>query len=575
MITTFAKKRKILKEDKFEIYLQKEKKQNLENQEIQFEESRDLEPELPKRRGTKAKPAKQKSNSAIGELMEPTAVEKKEIQEKDRPKMEENPAIADVFSMLLSQSPTKKRRKVEMKIRNVSQSTDSPDLPEETVQIQEKSPFLNDSQNSNYDESALEKILMSDAFESKYKASHVPGIKKRGNTYLSGSQTSTQNECFQSQQTEIQCDDDLDETEIDEGLESSDDDVPKIKAYHHLKESGNKQMILDEIEYLLNGLNSKTLKVKRNSLYELYYKLKGDFMNMFSIHGYPEKLFNLLSTVQDATLRIPLTLIFCKIKSELKQSDFCRWLLNSIDYYDQWQSGNSALAKKKQSDIAHKKFLSQLESDFKTVDIREIIVRHLAIPQLHFKDIVLSAKQVDYFKSLILENSALIYPVIVKMSKDWKHVDTIIPFYEALDSLDINGDEFTDVVSILINLYCRDNIESNLPDLNVAKLFIYIEKNIPSDTINLITCLLINIATVKTKKYTKKQIDILKKNLTKDFPTNAYTSILMGSIYIEQKFSFDKDQALANLEEFYLVQSDIGIQNNQVLDLINQLKDLP
>ncbi|KAJ3326274.1 hypothetical protein HDV06_000150 [Boothiomyces sp. JEL0866] len=574
MITTFAKKRKLIKEDKFELFLQKEKNLTAKSKvEPIKEEIIDSKPAIQRRKG-RSKTVVQ-DNSIDDKNTE--TVEEINVIEKDIKVVNEKidkPPLADVFSMLISQSPTKKRRKVEMKSRGVSQSSELQETPPESSQPSENPPFINDSQVPNDDQSAYEKILMSDAFESKYKVTQMPGVKKLVNTYLSGSQGPTsQTEGFQSQTHEIECDDDLEETEVDEGLESSDDDLPKIKAYHHLKESGNKQMILDEIEYLMNGLTSKTLKVKRNSLYELYSKLKDDFMNMFSIHGYPEKLFELFHMAEDATLRMPLILIFCKLKSELKQSEFCQWLLNTIDYFDQWQANNKVLARKKPVDVAHKNFIGQIAQDFNTLDIREIILKQLSAPHLHFENIELSSNQVDYFKSQILSRSVPIYPVIVKLSKDWKQVDTIVPFYDALDSLEISGDEFADVLSILINLYCKDNISLNLPDLNVSKLFAYLEQSIPNDTINLITCFLINIATIKTKKYTKKQIEILKKNLEKEFPTNAYTSILMASIYMHQNFTFDKERALANLEEFHLVQCDIGIRNDQVSELINKLKD--
>ncbi|KAJ3272998.1 hypothetical protein HDV01_004904 [Terramyces sp. JEL0728] len=581
MITTFAKKRKIIKQDRFDLFLQQEKQVTAEEGEPERLLSKDkkaiIDGSNPKRQGRTKAPRKDslartqeqvKVMQTVGDpVLEPQQNKDNQINE-----LLDKPPLADVFSMLISQSPTKKKRKAEMKIREVSQSSMTQDSRKDVELPQERNSFLNSSQTSSDDQAHLEKIFLSGAFESRYKATEIPVMKRRGNTFLTGSDgLNSQGDACQSQSNEMERDD-LDETEIDEGLESSDDDMPKIKAYHHLKESGNNQMILDEIEYIFSGINSKSLKVKRNSLYELYSKLKDDFMNLFTIHGYLEKLFLLLNKNVDSTVRIPLVLIICKIKGELKQTDFCQWLFDSISLCEQGLGKQPP--KKKLVDIVHNRFVEQVEIDFKTLDICEILLKHLSIPTLKFNDIQLADKQVGYFKLLISSRSALVYPIIVKLSKSWKHADTIVPFYESLDDMDISSDEFMDIVSILINLYSKDNAEMKLPDLDTAKLFSYLEQNISNDAVNLLTCLLVNIETVTSRNYPKKQLEILKKNMEKEFPTNAYTSILMGSIYLQQRFTFNLGQAISHLEDFHHVQNDIGIKNDQVLDLINKLKDI-
>ncbi|KAI8894113.1 hypothetical protein BC833DRAFT_624262 [Globomyces pollinis-pini] len=124
---------------------------------------------------------------------------------------------------------------------------------------------------------------------------------------------------------------------IDEGLETSDDDKPKVKGSHELCRSGNSKMVLDEIHYLFEGITDPSLNIKRSTSMEIFKKLSSyEFINNLRIHAKVKALYELLSKETD--LIISMILIFqLQVLAEQPENidaiisaDFISWCFNSF-----------------------------------------------------------------------------------------------------------------------------------------------------------------------------------------------------------------------------------------------------
>jgi hypothetical protein len=83
----------------------------------------------------------------------------------------------------------------------------------------------------------------------------------------------------------------------DEGLESSDEEA---KTSHELRVSGKSRQIVEELEYLIQGIHSGSVNVKRSSLIEFAVKLsKQKFKTDIRAHSPLSKIFVAISNDPD------------------------------------------------------------------------------------------------------------------------------------------------------------------------------------------------------------------------------------------------------------------------------------
>ncbi|KAI8923210.1 wings apart-like protein regulation of heterochromatin-domain-containing protein [Entophlyctis helioformis] len=93
---------------------------------------------------------------------------------------------------------------------------------------------------------------------------------------------------------------------IDEGLSSSDDDAPKVRSIHELREAGESKRFRDEMSYFFESLEpSQAQRLRRFTAIELARKLNtAKFVNNLRAHACTKTVFDLLVGSDDPFLRL-------------------------------------------------------------------------------------------------------------------------------------------------------------------------------------------------------------------------------------------------------------------------------
>jgi hypothetical protein len=128
---------------------------------------------------------------------------------------------------------------------------------------------------------------------------------------------------------------------FDEGLESSDDEgKPRVRGIHELREAGHSKRSRDDLDYISEGLQSPMLNIRRSTSVEMLKKLQTpQFASNIRIHGYMNKIFNVVRQDTDPILHVTLCYVICSLGNDLRnleslnKNEFVDWLMETIAQY--------------------------------------------------------------------------------------------------------------------------------------------------------------------------------------------------------------------------------------------------
>ncbi|GBB97032.1 hypothetical protein RclHR1_00290030 [Rhizophagus clarus] len=177
--------------------------------------------------------------------------------------------------------------------------------------------------------------------------------------------------------------------EIDDNNVNGDNLTPKkhtLKSSHELREVGDHTRFTDEMDYILDGLENRSMNVRRNSVIDLLSKLlDSDFLLRVRAHNYISKIYTILNGNQDLLIRCCFSFIICILmedkhssESLIQEHGFIEFIVNLLNVStDPLNTDSESLKKSEKSFI----------NDFKNIILKSTIFTNLS--QISLKSISL------------------------------------------------------------------------------------------------------------------------------------------------------------------------------------------
>ncbi|GET65172.1 protein wings apart-like [Rhizophagus irregularis DAOM 181602=DAOM 197198] len=113
--------------------------------------------------------------------------------------------------------------------------------------------------------------------------------------------------------------------EIDDNDVNEDNLTPKkyaLKSSHELRETGDYTRFTDEMDDIFDGLESRSITIRINSVKDLSLKLlDGDFLLKVRAHNYISKIYTILNGNQDLLIRCYFSFIICMLMEDKHSSE--------------------------------------------------------------------------------------------------------------------------------------------------------------------------------------------------------------------------------------------------------------
>ncbi|RIA86273.1 wings apart-like protein regulation of heterochromatin-domain-containing protein [Glomus cerebriforme] len=177
--------------------------------------------------------------------------------------------------------------------------------------------------------------------------------------------------------------------EIDDNNVDDTNLAPKkhaLKSSHELRVGGDYTRFTDEMDYILDGLENRSINVRRNSVMDLLSKLlDGDFLLKVRAHNYISKIYVILNGNQDSLIRCCFSFIVCMLmedkhssESLIQENGFIEFVVNLLNTSsDPLNTDIDSLKKSEKSFI----------NDFKDIILKSMIFTKLS--QISLKSIAL------------------------------------------------------------------------------------------------------------------------------------------------------------------------------------------